>query len=122
MVTDSHNAYPSFARGEHIQLEQFEADKHANGAYNLGRINAVHSKISAYWEKTSERQPATKYMDLSLMLFWWLEKNGQLSTNEKVDELYNLVSGNLGLNGIDYESITNKSLYLNTKRLIPEKV
>ena len=51
MVTDSHNAYPAFARDERIHLKQIEADKHTNGAFNLSRINSTHSKLKAYWSK-----------------------------------------------------------------------
>lgn len=122
LVTDSHNAYPGFAHKERIQLEQIEADKHAKGAYNLGRINALHARIADYYPKQSERAPATKYLDLSLMLFWWLEKNGQLSTTDKVDKLYALISDDIATPGTDYESITNRELALNTKGLVPKKV
>lgn len=88
LVTDSHNAYPSFASGEKIQHEQIEAGKHANGPFNLGRINALHSDIASYWSEKQERIPSTKYMDLSLILLWWLRKNKELTINEKVEKLY----------------------------------
>ena len=122
LVTDSHNAYPGFAHKERIQLEQIEADKHAKGAYNLGRINALHARIADYYPKQSERAPATKYLDLSLMLFWWLEKNGQLSSADKVDKLYELISDEINISGTDYKSITSRELILNTKGLFPNKV
>lgn len=122
MVTDSHGAYPAFAKSEHIQHAQIEADKHANGAFNLGRINALHARLSAYYPKSAERAPATKYLDLSLMLFWWIEKNGKLTTADKVDRLYDLVSDKIAVTGTDYESITNRELTLNTKGLFPKKV
>ena len=122
LVTDSHSAYSGFAESEHIQLEQIEADKHSKGAYNLGRINALHSSLSAYYPKSAERAPATKYLDLSLMLFWWLEKNGQLSSADKVDKLYELISDEINISGTDYKSITSRELILNTKGLFPNKV
>ena len=78
--------------------------------------------IADYYPKQSERAPATKYLDLSLMLFWWLEKNGQLSTTDKVDKLYALISDDIATPGTDYESITNRELALNTKGLVPKKV
>ena len=56
------------------------------------------------------------------MLFWWLEKNGQLSTTDKVDKLYALISDDIATPGTDYESITNRELALNTKGLVPKKV
>ena len=87
LLTDSHSAYPGFASKEKIQLEQIETDKHAKGAFNLGRVNALHSDIAKYWPKQQERIPSTKYMDLSLMLMWWLRKHDDLTTNEKVEKL-----------------------------------
>ena len=56
------------------------------------------------------------------MLFWWLEKNGQLSTTDKVDKLYAMISDDIATPGTDYESITNRELALNTKGLVPKKV
>jgi transposase-like protein len=122
LVTDSHAAYPAFAQAEGIQLEQIPAGKHANGAYNLGRINSIHSKLSAFYPEQEERTPATKYLDLNLKLFWWLEVNGRLSTQEKVDELYNIMSDRTNITGTDYDSIVTRELKLNTKGLFPSKV
>lgn len=76
LVTDSHATYSGFAESERIQLEQIEAGKHSKGAYNLGRMNAIHSKLSAFYPEQEERTPATKYLGLQLKLFWWLEVNG----------------------------------------------
>lgn len=120
MVTDSHNAYPEFAKSEHIQLEQIETGKHSKGAYNLGRINALHSKLSEKWSRQSKKAPATKYLDMNLIFFWWLEKNSSLTTTEKVEKLYNLIM----TSKVDtsYEKITNRPLTLNTKGLIPKNV
>ena len=38
-----------------------------------------------------ENLPATKYLDCDIMLFWWLEKNKDLTTKQMVDELYSLI-------------------------------
>lgn len=122
LVTDSHAAYPGFAESERIQLEQIEAGKHSKGAYNLGRINAIHSKLSAFYPEQAERTPATKYLGLQLKLFWWLEVNGTLSTQDKVDKLYDMMAERSNITGTDYESITNRELTLNTKGLFPTKV
>lgn len=120
MVTDSHNAYPEFAKSEHIQLEQIETGKHSKGAYNLGRINALHSKLSEQWSRQSKKAPATKYLDLNLIFFWWLEKNSSLTTTEKVEKLYNLIMTSKV--NTSYEEITSRPLTLNTKGLIPKNV
>lgn len=122
LVTDSHSAYPSFASKEKIQLEQIEADKHAKGAFNLGRVNALHSDIAKYWPKQQERIPSTKYMDLSLMLMWWLRKHKDLTTNEKVEKLYEIIQDQHITVDTLYEKIKNRELQLNTKGYFPNKV
>ena len=122
MVTDSHAAYPAFAESEKIQLEQIEPGKHSKGAYNLGRINAEHAKLAAFYPRQEERNPATKYLGLQLKLFWWLEVNAGLSTQEKVDTLYDMITAKSELTGTDYESIANRELTLNTKGCFPNKV
>ena len=122
LVTDSHSAYPNFASKEQIQLEQIEADKHAKGAFNLGRINALHSDIAKYWPKQEERIPSTKYMDLSLMLMWWLRKHKDLTTNEKVEKLYEIIQDQHITVDTIYEKIKNRELQLNTKGYFPNKV
>ena len=122
LVTDSHNAYPGFADKEKIQLEQIEADKHAKGAFNLGRVNALHSDIAKYWPKQQERIPSTKYMDLSLMLMWWLRKHDDLTTNEKVEKLYEIIQDQHITVDTLYEKIKSRELQLNTKGYFPNKV
>ena len=122
LVTDSRGVYSGFAKTEGIQLEQIESDKFTKGAYNLGRIDAVHSKLSAFYPDQEERAPATKYLGLQLKLFWWLEVNGTLGTQDKVDKLYDLMTGKTTLTGTDYESITNRELTINTKGEFPTKV
>lgn len=57
-----------------------------------------------------------------MKLFWWLEVNGTLSTQDKVDKLYELMTGKTTLKGTDYESITNRELTINTKGEFPTKV
>ena len=63
---------------------------------------------------------ATKYLDLGLIFFWWLEKNSNLTIQEKVEKLYSEVSDVIGR--IEYNDIPNRELSLNTKGLIPKKV
>lgn len=119
MVTDSHNAYPKFAEQEKIQLEQIEADKHTKGAYNLSRINALHSIISSYWDRSAERIPSTKYMDLSLIFMWWLRKNKELKMNEKIEKLYEIITDTTLKIDTRYETIKNREIDINTKGIIP---
>ena len=92
MVTDTYAPYKNFAETENIQIEQILSERHAKGAFNLGAINALHSRLSAFWPKSAEREPATKYLDLQLMLFWWLEKKKDLSIREQVETIYSYLS------------------------------
>lgn len=121
MVTDTYAPYQNFAEMENIQIEQILSSRHARGAFNLGNINSLHSRLSAFWPKEAERDPATKYIDLQLILFWWLEKNKDLSINDKVDKLYNFMSEQF-YDPFTYEWIKNRPLQLDTKNLIPERV
>lgn len=122
MVTDSHKAYPKFAAEEKIQLEQISSNKHTKGAFNLSRINALHSNLAAYWNKDKENIPATKYMDLSLIFLWWLRKNKELSINEKVKKLYEIITDPKLQIDTQYETIKNREITLNTKNLIPKDI
>lgn len=122
LVTDSHNAYPPFAKTERIQLEQIEADRHAKGPFNLGRINALHADIARYWPKHQERIPSIKYIDLSLMAFRWLRKNNDMPTNEKVGKLYDIIQDRSLCAVTSYSKLKNRKLALNTKLYFPNKV
>ena len=121
MVTDSYAPYKHFAEMENIQIEQILSSRHARGAFNLGHINSLHSRMSAFWPKEAERDPATKYLDLQLILFWWLEKNKNISINDKVDKLYNFMSEQF-YDDLTYDRLKNRPLQLDTKNLIPQRV
>lgn len=121
LVTDSNHSYKSFAELENIHHELVLASKHANGPYNLGRINSIHSKLNVYWSNDAHKLPATKYLDLSLILFWWMEKNSNLSTAQKVDKLYEYICAQDDT-ATSYESLQNRRLPLDTKGLLPDRV
>lgn len=40
-------------------------------------INALHSSLDRFLG-SNEYKPATKYLDLYLIMFWWLENNNSL--------------------------------------------
>lgn len=122
MVTDSHKAYPKFAAEEKIQLEQISSGEHTKGAFNLSRINALHSNLAAYCNKNKENIPVTKYMDLSLIFLWWLRKNKELPINEKVKKLYEIITDPKLQIDTQYETIKNREITLNTKNLIPKDI
>ena len=122
MVTDSHNAYPKFAEVEKIQLEQIPPGEHTKGAYNLSRVNGLHSNLASYWNEHNENIPATKYMDLSLIFLWWLRKNKELPINEQIDKLYEIITDPELKIYTSYEMIKNREISLNTKDLIPKDI
>ncbi|WP_409970008.1 IS1595 family transposase [Bengtsoniella intestinalis] len=121
LVTDSHNAYISFVEKEHIHHEQIPPGKHTKGAYNLAQVNAMHSKIENMFFINPARSPATKYLDLYLMLFYWLEKNKALTDSDKVTKLLEIATDDIDepINQVD---LTKRPLDFNTKGLIPTKV
>lgn len=123
MVTDSYAPYKNFAEMERIHIEQILSEKHTNGAFNLAHINALHAKLSAFWPKSAGREPATKYIDLQLMLFWWLEKHREMPTARQVDELYKYLSEpTYESNTLTYDRLIHRPLHLDTKYMIPEYV
>lgn len=121
MVTDSNNSYDWFAEERNIHHEKILASKHANGPFNLARINALHSKLAAYWPDARENLPSTKYLDLNVMLFWWLEKNKGLSTKQKVEKLYSYITEYKAAE-LTYDMLKNRTVHLDTKGTFPNKV
>ena len=97
------------------------SSKHANGPYNLARVNALHSNLAAYWSESKENLPATKYLGCDIMLFWWLEKNKDLTTKQQIEELYALICNRIN-NPITYKELKDRKLDLDTKGLIPLQV
>ena len=120
MVTDCNNSYDWFAAERNLHHERVLASKHVNGPWNLARVNAVHSNLSAYWPEERQNLPATKYLDLGLTFFWWLQKHKDLSTYEKVEELLGYIKDQPYTARVaDWRK---RPLTLDTKGLIPPEV
>ena len=51
-----------------------------------------HSAIDRFFG-SKEYLPVTKYLDLYLIIFWWLQKQKDLNSNELVTRLFNIVTG-----------------------------
>ena len=81
-----------FCRKERIEHVIIESELHTAGAYSLSRINSLHSSIERFLG-SKEYLPATKYIDLYLKMFWWLQKNKDLSSNDLTGILFKLVTG-----------------------------
>ena len=73
------------------------------------------------WPKGSGKKPATKYLEFYLILFWWLEKHSELTTAQKVDELYKLFITPTD-KIITVKDIRNKPIGIDTKGLVPKYV
>lgn len=129
LVTDENNAYKWFAEYTGIHHEQINSNLHVKGPYSLSRINAFHSDLRGYWPKTKNKYPATKYLDLGLMIFWWLEKN-KGPTEQQAKELLATISTlqtptdpDLAKQfAITYLTLKNRPLPLDTKHIIPDYV
>ena len=61
-------------------------------------------------------------MDLSLIFLWWLRKNKELSINENVKKLYEIITDPKLQIDTQYETIKNREITLNTKNLIPKDI
>lgn len=92
LITDDHHSYKMFCRKERIEHVIIESELHVAGAYSLSRINSLHSSIERFLG-SKEYLPATKYIDLYLKMFWWLQKNKDLSSNDLTSILFKLVTG-----------------------------
>lgn len=121
LVTDGSSAYNEFAEMNNIHHEQIDATKHSNGTFSLARINSVHSNLRDYWPKDGKNLPATKYVDLGLMFFWWQEKNKDLTQYQQVDELFASINNTI-LHAVTYNDLRYRPLQLDTKNLIPQYV
>lgn len=95
LVTDDHHSYRYFVRKEMIEHVKIPRGTYVNSAYSLSRVNSLHSSIDRFICKDAENKPATKYLDLYLMMFWWLQKNKDLSQAQISDLLFHIVTGHV---------------------------
>ena len=121
LVTDGNNSYNWFAEERNIYHVKVPSDKKAVGPYSLAHVNSVHKEMTDMWPKDWQNLPATKYLDLNMMLFWWLEKNKDISINEKVERLWGYVKESEKLT-LTYDQLVRRELQLDTKGLIPTRV
>ena len=120
IVTDGNTTYNWFAEESNIHHEVIPADKHAVGPYSLSRVNSLHSSVKAHYPKHKGNLPATKYLDIGLGFFWWLEKNKDKSTKEKIDLIYQILQE--ADSSISFDKLKHRKLTLDTKGLIPTEV
>lgn len=87
LVTDGNNSYNDFAELNNIHHEVVPADKHAVGPYNLARANSSHSHYKSYCSRNKQNSPSAKHAESGTGFFWWLEKDKDKNTQEKVDRV-----------------------------------
>ena len=67
------------------------------GAYNINYVNSLHSSMERFLG-SNEYKPATKYLDLYLIMFWWLEKNKDVSQIILFEQLFKVLLGHVDYN------------------------
>ena len=102
-----------------IKHEVVPADKHRNGTFNLGRVNSFHGNYKSHYSKGKRNLPAMKYLNIGTDLFWWLEKHRDLSTQQKVDLIFNML--NQEKEAITKQEIQHRKLNLDVKGAIADK-
>lgn len=119
-ITDNHNSYKYFCRTENIEHVIVDSKKHTSCAFSLARVNSLHSGIKRFLG-SKEYLPATKYIDLYLKMFWWLQKNKDCSTKEMTDKLFRIMTGCVDnserakMSRITIKSLVSRKLPIDTK-------
>lgn len=129
LVTDEHNAYNRITYGTYAKHEVVKADQHRKGKYNLAKVNSLHSLLDEYMNKYNHRAFTTKYLDLHVMLFWWLCKYKDYSNQEKIDALFSILNDQIPdielrekVNQVTLDELKNREITLDTKGEFPRKL
>ena len=121
LVTDDHHSYKYFTRKEMIEHVKIPSGTYVVGAYSLSRVNSLHSSLDKFISKDLESKPATKYLDLYLMMFWWLQKNKDVSNADLVSRLFSIMTGSIDNDSrskmlpITIESLNSREFPIDTK-------
>ena len=70
-----------------------------------------------YYSKNRKNLPATKYLDLGIDFFWWIEKNKGKSIKDQIEELYQLMLTEQY--SLTFNQLRHRKLTLDTKGIIP---
>lgn len=120
LITDDHHSYKMFCRKERIEHVIIESELHVAGAYSLSRINSLHSGIERFLG-SKEYLPATKYIDLYLKMFWWIQKNKDLSSKDLTSILFRIMTGYVDnadrakMSKVTISSLVTRKLPIDTK-------
>ena len=115
--------------GTGVKHQVVPANEHKKSKYNLAKVNSVHSLLTGYMDRFSGRVYTTKYLDLTLMLFWWLFKYKDYSTEQKAQALYKIMIDEIPdldakerVDLVTMDKITNREITLDTKGQFPTKL
>lgn len=125
IVTDGHRSYKEYVKNEQINHVTVKGGSYVNGAFSLSRVNGLHSSMERFF-KHHEYKPATKYLDLYLMMFWWIQKNKEQSLNTLSNKLYDTMTGKVSMSErakmsrVTISSLVNRELPIDTKGFYPK--
>lgn len=99
------------------------------GKYNLAKVNSLHSGMDSYLDRYKGRAFSIKYLDLNLMLFWWLQKYKDYPVEEKVQALYNIMNDEIPdidtrerVNQVTMAELQSREISLDTKGKFPTRL
>lgn len=120
LITDDHHSYKILTRKDHIEHIKITGGTYISGAYNLARVNSLHSSMDRFFG-SKEYYPATKYLDLYLMMFWWFQKNKDLKNNDLFQKLFDIMTGYVSadtrakMTRVTIKSLVSRQLPIDTK-------
>lgn len=127
-ITDDHNAYNRVLYGTGAKHEVVNAKAHKKGKYSLATVNSVHSALGRYMNPKEGKVFNTKYLDLTLMLFWWLQRYKDKTTNQKVQMIWDIMNDNISeielrekVNQVTQDEIKSREITIDTKGTFPTK-
>lgn len=126
LVTDEHNSYKYYVRKEQINHVIIESGKYVNSAFSLSRVDSLHKAIKGFLAVKEGYAPATKYLDLYLMFFWWSQKNKDNSYMTMSSKLYDTMTGKVSYSErakmakVRIKDLVNRELPIDTKGYYPK--
>jgi transposase-like protein len=120
LVTDGHYSYRRYIYRTQIKHVLIDSKKHNCNGYNLATVNSLHSAMDRFLGG-NEYLPATKYIDIYLKMFWWMQKQKELSQIELIERLFNITTGHVSndtrarMKRITISSLVNRPLPIDTK-------
>lgn len=129
LVTDDHNAYDKALYGTGVKHEKVNSKVHKKGKYSLAKVNSVHSELSSFMSSLNGKVFNTKYLDLTLTLFWWLYKHKEYNTEEKVNVLFKILKDDITdleakerVDLITSKELSEREITIDTKGQFPTKI